>query len=218
MLAKGSDSQIKAVCVLEIAEPMSLADQVAVGDAWWNIAKSGEENERKQMRLRAARWYRKVLPGSSEGLTRAKIQQRLAELKDERDVVGETAKQTPKTEMRRVLLRKEFRVSAKTSVYAGRPKLSRAANTGIFVRKGQEVRIVASGQWVIRPKDGPKLQFVKVALGQVGQTLIYGCYVPGEVTSFTVPGDGYLFLGTSEGHAGTRDNSGSVVVRLEIRE
>jgi serine/threonine protein kinase len=138
--------------------------------------------------------------------------------KDGRGDAGETANQTPKTETRRVLLRKEFQVSAKTSVYAGRPKLSRAANTGISVREGQEVRIAASGQWVIRPNEGPKLHFVKVAVGNVGQTLIYGCYVRGEVTSFTVPGDGYLFLGTSEGHTGTHDNSGSVVVRLEVRE
>ena len=213
MLALGGDNEFKSLAIRELKTPTTSNEQVALGDDWYDLAKKSDEAIMERILQRAGFWYQlslKSAPALSR-LVKLKVESRMAQVK-----VGETAKQTPKTEKRRVLLRKEFRVSAKTSVYAGRPKLSRAANTGIFVRKGQEVRIVASGQWVIRPKEGPKLHFVKVAIGQVGQTLIYGCYVPGEVTSFTVPGDGYLFLGTSEVRTG--DNSGSVTVRLEIRE
>lgn len=67
-LAKGSDAGLKALAARDLANPAEAKEQMAVGDAWWDLG----------LRRRAVHWYSKALPSSS-GLTRARLEKRLAE-------------------------------------------------------------------------------------------------------------------------------------------
>jgi hypothetical protein len=77
-LARGADPKLKALAGKELAGPQSADDQIALADAWWAVSESAAGSTRAVIGLHAAEWYRKGLAASS-GLTRTRVEKRLAE-------------------------------------------------------------------------------------------------------------------------------------------
>jgi hypothetical protein len=79
LLAKGNNEWLKKLADAEAITPASAAQMAALGDQWWDAAASGEiADVQRYAQARAAFWYRRALPELS-GLTKAKIERRLAE-------------------------------------------------------------------------------------------------------------------------------------------
>jgi hypothetical protein len=75
-LVKGSDPALKAIAEKELAQP---PDSLAAGDAWWELGEKEKNPGRKErLQARAVLHYAIALPQST-GLTRAKLDRRLAE-------------------------------------------------------------------------------------------------------------------------------------------
>ena len=77
LLARSESLRLAEVAKLELNEPRTSEDQLAVADAWWRLADS-EDRYRMAMRSRAAFWYKQVLPGLPAGIERIKAETRLA--------------------------------------------------------------------------------------------------------------------------------------------
>lgn len=73
MLALGSDPNLKAIAVKELADD---PDALAVGDGWWDASEKLEESAKTAARRRAAVLYRKALP-ELDGLAKRKVEVRL---------------------------------------------------------------------------------------------------------------------------------------------
>jgi hypothetical protein len=82
MLAKGSDNVLKDLAAKDLQQPTKPEDQVAVGDAWWDLAKKDKRGAKEQLQGRAAHWYRQALPGLS-GLEKDKVEGRLKSVEPE---------------------------------------------------------------------------------------------------------------------------------------
>jgi hypothetical protein len=78
-LAKGTDASLKALAARDLARPAETAEQVAVGDGWWDRAEKENGHPKTMIRLRAGHWYRLATQHLS-GLTKAKLEKRLEEI------------------------------------------------------------------------------------------------------------------------------------------
>jgi hypothetical protein len=87
LLAKGSDPTLKALAEKDLASPVKAADQVVLGDGWWDQAEKETGTPRTHLRGRAIRWYGRALPSLS-GLSRAKAEKRLLEVRAEGQAKG----------------------------------------------------------------------------------------------------------------------------------
>ena len=76
MLAIGSDPQLKKLAGQELQRPESVSEQVAIGDAWWEIAKEMEGRAQHNIKQHAGVWYARALPQLT-GLSKAKAEKRL---------------------------------------------------------------------------------------------------------------------------------------------
>ena len=79
MLALGSDAHLKALAVKELEGVASAGEQVALGDAWWDLAQTRGGKEKESLLLQAGSWYRLAQP-SVAGLVKVKIDRRLEEI------------------------------------------------------------------------------------------------------------------------------------------
>jgi hypothetical protein len=77
-LAKGSDSALKVLAIRDQARPSEPADQMALGDGWWDHGEKAAEG-RDELRRRAAVWYEAVIPKLT-GIHKTRIQKRLGEV------------------------------------------------------------------------------------------------------------------------------------------
>jgi hypothetical protein len=75
MLALGSDAGVQALASKDLAGAASADAQVALGDAWWEVAETQDGGLKRSFQGRAAYWYRQALPGLS-GLTKDKAERR----------------------------------------------------------------------------------------------------------------------------------------------
>ena len=75
-LARCSDPGFKTAAEKDLTQPSEAADQVAVGDGWWELGEKSSGSAQGRLRSRAGVWYLKARDPSS-GLTRAKIDKRL---------------------------------------------------------------------------------------------------------------------------------------------
>lgn len=82
LLAKGSHPALKNAALRELAKPAAPAEHVAAGDAWWDAGEKESGGARKALWQRAIRWYEAALPEIT-GLTKAKVERRLAVAADE---------------------------------------------------------------------------------------------------------------------------------------
>jgi len=77
LLVKSPVASLSKVAKQELAGHEQAAEQVALGDAWWELAeKSTEKDEQRSFRQRAGYWYTLVLP-SQGGLVKARIDKRI---------------------------------------------------------------------------------------------------------------------------------------------
>jgi hypothetical protein len=84
LLAKGSDEPLKALASRDLAAPRDAPGQTAVGDGWWDLSeKESNPAIKLNQRARALRWYEESVQGST-GLTKAKIEKRVGELRMDR--------------------------------------------------------------------------------------------------------------------------------------
>ena len=89
MLALGSDSPYQAPARKELEEVSSPQEQIALGDAWWDLAQTREGPERGLLLRHARDWYRRVQPNVTRALDKLKIETRLTEVgKIDRPVGG----------------------------------------------------------------------------------------------------------------------------------
>ena len=80
-LAKGSDDALKSLAAEELAPaPAKADDKVARGDAWWDAAEKAAIKDKPGMRRRAGYWYQGALGDLPPGLTKTKLEKRLAQV------------------------------------------------------------------------------------------------------------------------------------------
>ncbi len=79
LLAKTDDPALKQVAEMELAAPSTSEEQVALGDAWRDLALAAGEGEGERLKQRATYWYLRALPNVT-GLTRQKLMLQLDEL------------------------------------------------------------------------------------------------------------------------------------------
>ncbi len=79
ILAESDATRLAALAKRDLAKPASPAEQLELGNAWWQEAENGKAGERPAMQGRAAYWYRQAEPNLAPGLARVKIQRRLEE-------------------------------------------------------------------------------------------------------------------------------------------
>ena len=78
-LLKADDVRWKEAAEAESAGPLDAAAQVAVGDAWWDIAQTAEENLRAALLVHAGVWYERAQPRLST-LQAKRLAQRLEQI------------------------------------------------------------------------------------------------------------------------------------------
>ena len=79
MLALGADASLKAMAVAEQASPTDSAEQLKLGNDWWNMAESTTGTHKKNLQWRAGHWYENALP-ELKGLTKTITEKRLAKI------------------------------------------------------------------------------------------------------------------------------------------
>ncbi|HVW03246.1 MAG TPA: hypothetical protein VHB77_22985, partial [Planctomycetaceae bacterium] len=79
LLANSDDAALQSLAKRELADPTDADAEVAVGDGWWDLSEKLPARYRRSARLHAAEWYQNALAGL-RGLTRTRIEKRLAEL------------------------------------------------------------------------------------------------------------------------------------------
>ena len=77
-LAKGGDESLKSLAVRDLANPPSTAEQIAVGDGWWEVAEKQTGSAKERARRRAAVWYDRALAAAG-GLQKLRLEKRLQE-------------------------------------------------------------------------------------------------------------------------------------------
>jgi hypothetical protein len=79
-LAKGSDPDLGALAEEELTSPPKDPEgQVKLADAWWEQAQGAQGESRKRILRRAGYWYNQAQPGLL-GLTKTRVEKRLAEI------------------------------------------------------------------------------------------------------------------------------------------
>jgi len=83
LLAKSGDAGLRACAEKELAEPPATAEgQIAIGDAWWDLAQKSPADEKLARLARAADWYRLASAQPVAGLVKARLDQRLGEARE----------------------------------------------------------------------------------------------------------------------------------------
>jgi hypothetical protein len=78
-LKQGSDAALRSAADAELAGAESSADQVKLGDLWWDLADDHKGSEKERLRARSGYWYSQAI-GEVTGLSKAKVEKRLADL------------------------------------------------------------------------------------------------------------------------------------------
>jgi len=86
-LAKATDPTLKSLAAKDLSKPAEGADQGLVGDGWWDRAEKESGQSKVNLRQRAAYWYGQAIQNLS-GISKVKIEKRLAELKSDEGKIG----------------------------------------------------------------------------------------------------------------------------------
>lgn len=76
LLALGSNAAVKEAAARDVARPQEFKDQLALADAWWDLAGKEKDPAKMNMQVRARYWYEKSLLGLT-GLSRTKALRRI---------------------------------------------------------------------------------------------------------------------------------------------
>ncbi len=96
MLALGGDAKLQALAVRDIRGASTTDDQVALGDAWWELAETWQGDAQQAMKRRAAAWYREASPQLA-GLPRMKVDKRVGQLVEAGAEIPDLARSAAKT-------------------------------------------------------------------------------------------------------------------------
>ncbi|MGQ9576291.1 MAG: hypothetical protein ACUVUC_13330 [Thermoguttaceae bacterium] len=80
-LAASSDPVLRLLAQRELELADSAEAQLALADAWWDLALQNDGIARKQLQVHAADWYGRAIARLPDGLLKARAQKRLAEAK-----------------------------------------------------------------------------------------------------------------------------------------
>jgi cytoskeletal protein RodZ len=75
-LAKCSEEKLRDLAKKDLAGPTTTDGQIEMADGWWDRAAAEPAFAHKQLKLRAASWYRKAEP-NVKGILKAKVEKRL---------------------------------------------------------------------------------------------------------------------------------------------
>ena len=75
-LAQGADEAFKVLAKRDLQSPEEPEEQLALADAWWDLAADRDDAAAAACLARASHWYRKALPQLS-GLSKLKVERRL---------------------------------------------------------------------------------------------------------------------------------------------
>jgi hypothetical protein len=81
MLALGSDAALKALAWQEMEKVPGHAEQVQLGDGWWELAEKEDGLAKRRLQERAAYWYRKALPELT-GLVKDRVKKRIGSMQE----------------------------------------------------------------------------------------------------------------------------------------
>ena len=90
-LALSSDAMFKELGTKSMAAPSESAAQVALGDAWWDAAEKAKGQDKADLREGAGYWYGLAIDELT-GLTKSRVEKRLAELAPTVPATSPTAK------------------------------------------------------------------------------------------------------------------------------
>lgn len=80
LLAQGSDDSLKRLAHQELASPTQSDAQVALADAWWEIARTRRPSQMIAIKLHAGQWYRRADAGLAAGPVKNHVEKQLAEV------------------------------------------------------------------------------------------------------------------------------------------
>jgi hypothetical protein len=78
LLAKASDEKLKALALKDLNHPAAAAQQIEIGDGWWDLAETKTGSVKTRLQIRAAFWYETARPSVS-GPPLERLDRRLAE-------------------------------------------------------------------------------------------------------------------------------------------
>jgi formylglycine-generating enzyme required for sulfatase activity len=82
LLALAGDATLKRLAEQELKSPPTQPnDQLALADAWWEIALGCRRSQMNAIKVHAGQWYRQTFAALPVGLVRSNVEKRLAELK-----------------------------------------------------------------------------------------------------------------------------------------
>jgi len=87
LLAKGADPVMRSLAARELANAADSAEQLALGDGWWDLGEPETPPVRETLRDHAAGWYKKAVARLS-GLSKAKVEKRLSEFGSQKLMKG----------------------------------------------------------------------------------------------------------------------------------
>jgi hypothetical protein len=79
LLADGKDEKLKELAKKDLATPSEAFAQMAVGDAWWDLAGADKFLAKANMQRRAYYWYQKALPQLG-GFSKIKVEKRVDQI------------------------------------------------------------------------------------------------------------------------------------------
>ncbi len=79
-LALGNDPGLKSLAIKELKGVDSPAEQVKLGDGWWNLGQERKFPEKDSLLFRAGYWYEQAQPSVTSALLKRKLSQRLEEI------------------------------------------------------------------------------------------------------------------------------------------
>jgi formylglycine-generating enzyme required for sulfatase activity len=81
-LALGSDATLQRLAVQELKSPPTQPDdQLALAEAWWEIAQDCRRSQTNTVKVHAGQWYQQAFAALPAGLVRSNVEKRLAALK-----------------------------------------------------------------------------------------------------------------------------------------
>jgi hypothetical protein len=76
LLLAGNDAGLKSLAKRDLANPTKASEQLALGDAYWDLAEAAKDPARLSFQKRAAHWYGQAFP-ELVGLNKTKVEKRV---------------------------------------------------------------------------------------------------------------------------------------------
>jgi hypothetical protein len=147
-LAKASDAAIQKAARLELTVPSDSNERMSLADAWHDIAGERPEAEQRAIQRHARTWYRRAL-SQLTGLSRKRVEKRLAEIAEETSRLGGPVWHPGDVKMWNS-------GAAEVSLGTRRNGFAILAGIGGQFDSGQEIRLRPSddGLWLLRGTGG----------------------------------------------------------------